>query len=127
VLIAGTRAYGINLLLLIGMHPLPPVAFFVPIGTGFATGWQMSASRVEAVLIALIMGTWMAAILSLVGIGAAIISAMAPPGILAGNLFGMLVISTAMILHLSLFAGAGAMLGGHLARRERAAETQPAT
>ena len=118
VLLAGTRAYWINLLLLIGLHPLPPIAFFIPVGTGFAMGWTIAASRREALLIALVMGTWMSCILSLVGIGAAIISAMAPPGILAGDFIMFLVIASGLVAHLAIFAGAGAWLGGHLARRE---------
>ena len=118
VLVAGTRAYWINLLILIGLHPLPPIAFFIPIGTGFAMGWTIAASRREAVLVACVMGTWMAAILSLVGIGAAILSAMKPPGILAGDILMFLAIASAMIAHLAIFAGAGALLGGHLARRD---------
>jgi hypothetical protein len=121
VLLAGTRAYWINLLLLIGLHPLPPIAFFIPIGTGFAMGWTIAASRREAVLIAAVMAVWMSAILSLVGIGAGILSAMKPPGILAGDILMFLAIASTIVAHLAIFAGGGALLGGHLARRDLAA------
>jgi hypothetical protein len=118
VLITGTRAYWINLLLLLALHILPPVAFFCPAGTGFVTGYSTAASRRDAVLIATVMGIWMAGIIAVVGGAVALVSTMNPYGILAGNPMVMFLIATLIILHLVLFAGAGAMLGGHLARRD---------
>ncbi len=120
ILVAGTRAYWINLLLAMALHILPPVAFFCPMGTGFVMGYMIAATQLEAVLIATVMGVWMAAIIGLVGGVAAILSTMAPYGILAGDPMGLFLLATLIILHLSLFAGFGAWLGGHLARRERA-------
>ncbi len=119
ILLAGTRAYWINLLLAIGLHILPPVAFFCPMGTGFVMGHMIAATPAEAALIATVMGIWMAAIISVVGVVAAILSTMAPYGIIAGDPMGLFLLAAAIILHLSLFAGSGAWLGGHLARKER--------
>ncbi len=119
ILVAGTRAYWINLLLLMALHILPPVAFFCPVGTGFVMGYTIAATRLEAVLIATVMGAWMVGIISIVGGGVAIVSTMAPYGILAGDPSLMFLIATFIILHLVLFAGAGALFGGHLARKER--------
>jgi hypothetical protein len=120
ILVAGTRAYWINLLLLMALHILPPVAFLCPVGTGFVMGHTIAATPLEAVLIATVMGAWMVGIMTLVGGGIAIVSTMAPYGILAGDPMLMFLVATLILLHLVLFAGAGAMFGGHLARKERA-------
>jgi len=119
MLVAGTRAYWINLLLAMALHVLPPVAFFCPMGTGFVMGYSIAATPLEAVLIATVMGVWMAGIISIVAGGAAILSTMAPYGIFAGSPMLMFFIAAGIILHLSLFAGTGCWFGGHLARKER--------
>ena len=39
-----SRAFLINLMLVLCLHVFPPVAFFCPLGTGFATGWSIAAT-----------------------------------------------------------------------------------
>jgi hypothetical protein len=102
----------------IGLHPLAPVAFFVPFGTGFVTGWQFGASRREGILVGLIMGLWMMLLCAAVFLG---FLTLIPSGL--GRLEPGTALSSAAIIlllvgHLALFAGVGAITGGHLARRD---------
>ena len=120
VLIAGTRAFGINLLLQIGLHPILPVAFFVPIGTGFAAGWRLVATWVEGILIGLVMGTWLSLLCGVVLLGLVLLSGVTPWSLQSpGAMLMPLLICSLIVAHLSIFAGAGAILGGHFARKER--------
>ena len=120
VFVAGSRAFAINFMLVMGLHVLPPVAFICPLGTGFVTGWNLTASRVEGLLIGLIMGIWMWLLCGVVGLGVMALGPALPMGLQAPDVFGVLLVATVLVGHLAIFAGAGAMLGGHFARKERA-------
>jgi hypothetical protein len=121
VLIAGTRAFGINLLLVSGLHAIPPVAFFLPVGTGFAAGWREMATWVEAVLIGLVMGLWASLLCGIVLLGVVLLSGIMPWGLESpAAMLWPILICGLIVAHLSIFAGTGAALGGHFARKELA-------
>ncbi len=120
-LFIGSKAFGINLLLLLGLHPLVPIAIFVPFGTGFATGWQIEATWLQGFLLGAIMGLWMTFLCSLVVLCIVLLSASNPSGLLQCGGLGTALIVGSLVFHLTTFAGVGAGFGGHLARKERAA------
>jgi hypothetical protein len=120
LIIAGTKGFGVNLLLLLGLHWIPPIAFLVPVITGYVTGWRAAASKLEGLMIGVIMGAWMMALFILLGALLAVVSLMNPGGKLDGELM-VLLLAIGLVLHLTIFGGIGAMLGGHMARRALAA------
>jgi len=120
ILLAGTRAFGINLLLQIGLHPILPVAFFVPVGTGFVAGWRIMATGVEGALIGLVMGGWLTALCGLVLLALILLSGVLPWSLESpGAMLMPVLICVFFVGHLSIFAGVGAILGGYFARREQ--------
>jgi hypothetical protein len=122
VLVAGTRAFGINLLLVAGLHAIAPVAFLLPIGTGFAAGWRMVATWVEGILIGLVMGMWVSLLCGIVLVGVVLLSGVTPWSLESpGALVLPTLIYVFIVAHLSIFAATGAVLGGHFARKDQAA------
>jgi len=120
LMVIATKAFGINVLLLLGLGWIPPVAFVVPFGTGFATGWNATATLREGTLIGVIMGIWMSLLCGMGVAGLVLVSWMYPGGMKAGGELGIALVVLGLVLHLGVFAGAGAILGGHMARKEQA-------
>lgn len=108
---ASPRAFGLNLLLQLVLHTLPPISFFVPVLTGFITGWRLRASASQAAVLGLGMGALMFALCIVVGAGLLLVF----PGMEA---LPVLVIASVLVVHLGTFAAAGAMIGGHYARKD---------
>jgi hypothetical protein len=120
LLVRGTKAFGVNFLLLIGLHWLPPVALVVPLATGYVSGWNAQATPFQGAMIGVIMGVWMLLVCSVFAAGAVVASLVFPGGLTAGAELGIGLIIGFLVLHISLFGGAGAMLGGHFRRKEPA-------
>jgi hypothetical protein len=114
----GIKAFAINLLLILGTHPLVPVAVLVPFGTGFVTGWHIAAQRWESVVIAFVMGLCMVLLGAIVAGSFIVFWAPVAGGLTSGTLLAMAAVMLGLTGHLVLFAGAGAMVGGHYAQRE---------
>jgi hypothetical protein len=109
---ASPRAFGLNLLLQLALHVLPPISFFVPVLTGFITGWRIRARPGEAAVLGLGMGGLMFALCCLVGAG--LIVLFPSVGILP-----ILLVASVLVVHLATFAAIGASIGGHYARRDQ--------
>jgi hypothetical protein len=118
VLVNGTQAFAINLMLVLGLHVLPPIAFFCPLGTGFVMGWRMMATHVEGLMLGVVMGLWMWALCGAVGLAILFIGSTRSITFGPNDVLAIVLLSTFLVAHLAIFAGAGAMLGGHYARRE---------
>jgi hypothetical protein len=111
---ATLRSFGINVLMQLVLHPFLPIAFFAPIVLGFATGWDLRATRRDGVAVGLLMGLYMLVLVSAVGTGFLIL--------VDATRYWWIVpaIAAFAVVHLALFSGLGAVLGGHYARREDA-------
>jgi hypothetical protein len=120
LLVRGTKAFGVNFLLLIGLHWLPPIVLIVPLATGYVSGWNARVTLFQGAMIGFIMGVWMLLVCSLFAGGAVMMSLIYPGGLMAGAELGIGLIVGFLVLHISLFGGAGAMLGGHFRRKEPA-------
>jgi hypothetical protein len=120
LLLAASRAFGINLLLLLGLGWIAPVALIAPLATGYVTGWKAAASKLQGLMIGALMGAMMLTLLIVVAAAFAIISNAIRGGRLedSGIVFS---IGAALVIHLTVFASVGAMIGGHFARRSLAA------
>jgi len=121
VLVAGSRAFAINLMLVLALHILPPIAFLCPLGTGFVTGWNLCATWVEGTLIGLVMGGWLLLVCWLVALGFLVAGVGGSAGMGASDMLAVSLMASFIVAHLVIFAAAGAILGGHFARREQAA------
>lgn len=108
---ASPRAFGLNLLLQLALHVLPPISFFVPVLTGFITGWRIRAHPGEAAVLGLGMGGLMFALCCLVGAGFVVLF----PSI---GVAPVLIVASFLVVHLATFAAFGAAIGGHYARRD---------
>src|SRR5436853_7621913 len=84
LLVRGTKAFGVNFLLLIGLHWLPPVALVIPIATGYVSGWNARATPLQGAAIGLIMGVWMLFVCTIVTGGFVVASLVFPGGLTAG-------------------------------------------
>jgi hypothetical protein len=116
---ATVRSFGINVLLQLVLHPFLPIAFVVPLVLGFATGWDLRARPREGVAVGLLMGLYMLVLVSLVGSGFLLL-------VDARRYWWIvLAIAAVAVVHLSLFSGFGAVVGGHYARREDAGSGGP--
>lgn len=103
-------SFGLNLLLVTGLHILPPVAMMCPAGTGFVAGWRRLFTPAEGVVFGAAMGFYMLILCTILG-GALVLLL---PGI---NMWLVWIVALFPITHLSMFAGAGAVIGGHMARK----------
>ena len=119
LLLVGSKGFGVNFLLLLGLHWIPPVAFLVPLATGYVTGFNARVSPKQGALIGVIMGAWMTVICLVVAIGFWLLSLTMREGSMPGGLALVIIVISALVLHLTVFAGAGAMLGGRFGRKER--------
>ena len=105
------RTFGINLLLILGLHTLPPLSFCFPLFLGFATGWTLRATPADGAVVGLAMAGYMTVVCAVVGgIALAVIRQPGLPSVVA-------VVGSLLVLHIGLFSGAGAVVGGHYARR----------
>ena len=120
LLVRGTKAFGVNLLLLVGLGWLAPVALIVPLVTGYVAGYNARVTSFQGAMIGLIMGGWMLLLCSLVTTGFVIASLIYPGGLTAGAELGISLVVGALVLHISLFGAIGAMLGGHFRGKELA-------
>ena len=111
---ASPRAFGLNLLLQLALHILPPISFFVPMLTGFIAGWQIRARPVEAAMLGLGMGGLMFALCCLIGVGFIVLF----PGV---GFVTVVVVAAFLVVHLATFAAIGAVVGGHYARKDEMA------
>jgi hypothetical protein len=111
---ATARSFGINVLLQLVLHPFLPIAFFVPLVLGFATGWDLRATRRDGVAVGLLMGLFMLVLVSLFVAGFLVL--------VDATRYWWIVpaIAAVAVVHVGLFSGLGAVLGGHYARREDA-------
>ena len=114
------RSFGINVLLNLVLHPFLPIAFFVPMGVGFATGWDIRARPSDGVAIGLLMGLFMLLLVCVVGTGFLLLVDA------ARFWWIVLAIASLAVAHVALFSGFGAALGGHLSRREDAVQAEAA-
>ena len=124
--LVATKTFGITALLASGLHVIPPIAFLLPLGTGFVAGWDTRATIRQATCIAAIMGLWLTGVVAVITL---IVAAVAPSLVAniwsGGALVGVL-IGGFLVLHLAVFAGVGAAIGGHRARAEAAKEQSTA-
>lgn len=111
---ASPRAFGLNLLLQLALHILPPISFFIPVLTGFITGWQIKARPGEAAVLGLGMGGLMFALCCAVGAGLMILF----PNV---GVVPVVLVASVLVVHLATFAGVGAVIGGHYARKDERA------
>ena len=121
--ITASKAFGVNLLLLLGLHWLPPVAFLVPFITGYVTGWNARASVFEGAVIGAIMAAWMGLLCTLGVLGLVIMSSVWKGGLDSGHSLGIALVTGGLVLHLGIFAGLGAALGGYFGRKDRTASS----
>jgi hypothetical protein len=119
LLVRATKAFGVNFLLLIGLHWLVPVALVVPLATGYVSGWNARATPFQGAIIGFIMGLWMFFICGIVTGVFVVASLTFPGGLMPGAELGIGLIVGFLVLHISIFGGTGAMLGGYFRRRER--------
>ena len=110
---ASAPAFGLNLLLQLALHILPPISFFVPMFTGFITGWRIRAGPGEAAVLGLGMGTLMFALCCL--LGGVVIILFPHVGFVT-----VVIVASLLVIHLAVFAAVGAMIGGHYARKDEA-------
>ncbi len=108
---ASPRAFGLNLVLQLALHILPPISFFVPVLTGFITGWQIKARAGDAAVLGLGMGGLMFVLCCAVGAGLMIVF----PGV---GFVPIVFVASVLVVHLATFAGVGAVIGGHYARKD---------
>jgi hypothetical protein len=108
---ASPRAFGLNLVLQLALHILPPISFFVPVLTGFITGWQIKARAGDAAVLGLGMGGLMFVLCCAVGAGLMIVF----PSV---GFIPIVLVASVLVVHLATFAGVGAMIGGHYARKD---------
>ena len=111
---ASPRAFGLNLLLQLALHILPPISIFVPVLTGFITGWKIKARPGDAAVLGLGMGGLMLLLCVVVG---GVLMALFPS---VGPL-PVLIVASALVVHLASFAAFGAAIGGHYARKDESA------
>jgi hypothetical protein len=111
---ATVRSFGINVLLQLVLHPFLPIAFFVPLVLGFATGWDLRARPRDGVAVGLLMGLYMLVLVSVFGTGFLLL--------VDATRYWWIVpaIASFAVVHLALLSGLGAVLGGHYARQEDA-------
>lgn len=115
VIRATLRTFVFNLGLQLVLHPFFVLAFFVPLVLGLYTGWTLKASRQEGIGVGLCMGTYMTLFMLVVGVPFLFILNM-------GHMWWLVpVIAIFVFLHVGVFAGGGAIAGGHYARKEEAA------
>jgi hypothetical protein len=119
VLRSSLKGFGINLVILAGMHPILPLAFAAPFITGLITGGRQFMTGTEGFLLGTLMGLWMMILLSLLAGGFVIATALRllPAGGMDMMLFA--IIPTFIVAHLAIFCSVGAMLGGHFARKDK--------
>ena len=115
---ASPRAFGLNLLLLLVLHVLPPIGFFVPVFTGFIAGSQIRARPPEAAVLGLSMGGLMFGLCSIVGVGFIILF----PEV---RFITVVIVASVLVVHLAAFAAIGAVIGGHYARKDEPARVGP--
>jgi len=111
---ATARSFGINVLCQLVLHPFLPLAFFAPVVLGFATGWDLRARPIDGAAIGLLMGLYMLVLVTVVGAGFLVLVDA------ARYWWIVLAIACFAVVHLGLFSGLGAVVGGHYARREDA-------
>jgi hypothetical protein len=121
VLRFGLRAFAVNIILVTALHPLIPIDFLLPIGTGFVTGRIMRAEPQEAILVGLVMSVCDAVLLTIIGLATALLSLAGVLRLVAADAPALILVGVFLVVHLGLFAGGGAILGGYTVRRERAA------
>jgi hypothetical protein len=119
MLVRGSKAFGVNLLLLLAFHWVPPLAFIVPVLTGYVSGWNARVTLRQGAAIGFIMGLWMLFVCALATAFFVVASLMYPGGLKRGAELGISLLVGFLVLHIALFGAAGAMLGGHFRRRER--------
>jgi hypothetical protein len=108
---ASPRAFGLNLLLQLALHILPPISFFVPFLTGFIAGWQIRARPGEAAVLGLGMASLMFVLCGLIGAGLIVLF----PAI---GWIPVVLVGSVLVVHLAAFAACGAAVGGHYARKD---------
>jgi hypothetical protein len=72
----------------------------------------------QGAAIGLIMGLWMLLVCSIITAFFVVASLVFPGGLTAGAEIGIGLVVGSLVLHISLFGGAGGMLGGHFRRKE---------
>jgi hypothetical protein len=119
VLIQSLKGFGINLVIVLGLHVIPLMAFAAPFITGFITGGRKFMTGTEGFLLGALMGLYMTFLMLLVagGLVLAMVLRWLPAGGMDMVLF--VIIPTVIILHLGIFASVGAMVGGHFARKDQ--------
>lgn len=114
---ATLRTFAFNLGLQLVLHPFLPIAFFVPAVLGAYTGWTLRATVAEGVWVGVLMGAYMTAFVMVVGV----------PFLFLLNLgdkwWVVPIIAAFVVVHVGVFAGAGAVLAGQQARKEAATPT----
>ena len=115
------RTFAFNVGLQLVLHPFLPLAFFAPAVIGAYTGWTIRATVVEGVWVGILMGTYMTALVMLIGV----------PFLFLLNLgdkwWIVPIIAAFVVAHVGLFAGGGAVVAGHYARKEAAEAAETAT
>src|SRR5438552_5605537 len=111
VLRASLPSFGINLMFVLGLHVLPPLAFMCPAATGFVAGWRMRVTFREGLAFGAAMGGWMTLLCAVIAVPVMLFL----PTV---DMRFFWLVALIPIVHIGAFAGAGAMFGGHFARRE---------
>jgi hypothetical protein len=105
-----TFAYNVGLQLV--LHPFLPLAFVTPAVLGAYTGWTIRATVAEGVWVGVLMATYMTGLVLVIGV----------PFLFWLNLgdkwWIVPIIAAFVVAHVGLFAGGGAVVAGHYARKE---------
>src|SRR5678816_2666038 len=73
---SSVKGFGINLVILTGLHPILPLVFLAPFITGLITGGRQAMTRWEGFLLGAWMGVWMTLLVVLIAGGLVIAMAL---------------------------------------------------
>ncbi|HEY3117561.1 MAG TPA: hypothetical protein VGK54_12530 [Chloroflexota bacterium] len=120
IFLTGTKSFAVNLMAGLAFHPS---ILICPLVTGFVMGSRHQLTWTQGFLVGLVMGAWLSVVLGIIGAVVGMIGVFSPPGLITPRdarwvMFGW----CRPVAHIVLFAGGGAGLGGHFARRDLAAK-----
>jgi hypothetical protein len=106
------RTFACNLGLQLLLHFVPIVGFFAPILLGLQAGWDLKAGKAEGFWVGTLTGVLMTLFVLAIGLPLLFVLNL-------GDQWRVVAIIAAFVfLHVALFVGGGAVVGGHYARRE---------
>jgi hypothetical protein len=106
------RTFIYNLGLQLLLHPVPVLGFFCPVLLGLQAGWDLKAGKADGFWVGTLMGVYTTVFVLAIGLPLLYVLNL-------GDQSRVVVIIAAFVfLHVALFAGGGAVVGGQYARRE---------